>query len=390
MNKNLKQLIQISNLLGNDPSLVRGASGNTSVKTDDGKHIFIKASGTSLKDMTTRKGWRRLKTEKVKTIFDDKSLAGIEINKRELAIANRLRLACDDNVADSSRPSIESPLHVVLDKYVVHIHALAVLAYASSKKGKEKILDLFKNEKVPPLWIPYANPGYCLGIKVFRMVKTYEKTFGCKPAIMIMQKHGLLVTADSQKEVLRLLRKVIKCCNADLKSLKTKTATKKSKPKDTDLIRKTIKKALFEVTNQNIPVSCVVDKTISNFLARTDAKKLLKAPPLTPDEAGLAHGPIIWLEKFDYKTVANKINSTVAKFQKPPVAFLAKDVGLFIIGSKKIAAVIKDIVTGSLFVRENAQNLGGVNPLNKKQRDFIINWEAETHRMELAGRKNKK
>ncbi|MCK4752064.1 MAG: class II aldolase/adducin family protein [Planctomycetes bacterium] len=389
MNKNLKQLIQISNLVGNDPSLVRGVGGNTSVKTDDGKYMFIKASGTSLKDMAARKGWRRLRTEKVQAILGDKSLVEMEINKREFEIVNRLRLACDDNVTDSSRPSVESPLHVVLYKYVIHIHALSVLAYACSKKGKEKIINLLKDEKTPPLWIPYANPGYCLGMEVSRTVRSFEKRFGCKPAIMIIQKHGLLVTADSQKEVLRLVRKVIARCNCGLKSLKT-TAIKKPKPEDIKNLRRTIKKALLEVAGQTTMVSHFVDKTVSDFLIRTDAEKLLKAPMLTTDESCLVHNPIIWLEKFDYKTIANKINSTVTKFQKPPIAFLVKDVGLFIAASKKTTPVLRDIVIGSLFVRGNAQNVGGINPLNKKQRDFIVNWEAQTLRVKVAGSKKKK
>lgn len=55
MNKSLAELIKISNKLGKDPSLVQGGSGNTSVKTDDEKFMFVKASGTTLKDMAQKK-----------------------------------------------------------------------------------------------------------------------------------------------------------------------------------------------------------------------------------------------------------------------------------------------------------------------------------------------
>ena len=51
MNEALKELIRISNKVGSDASLVQGGGGNTSAKTADGKHMYIKASGSALKDM---------------------------------------------------------------------------------------------------------------------------------------------------------------------------------------------------------------------------------------------------------------------------------------------------------------------------------------------------
>ena len=46
MDKALAELIKISNATGKDPTLVQGGGGNTSAKTDDGKFMYIKASGT--------------------------------------------------------------------------------------------------------------------------------------------------------------------------------------------------------------------------------------------------------------------------------------------------------------------------------------------------------
>ncbi|MHC4326164.1 MAG: hypothetical protein ACYSUX_17985 [Planctomycetota bacterium] len=57
MDKALAELIKISNETGIDPTLVQGGGGNTSVKTADGKYMYIKASGTALKDMNQKQGW---------------------------------------------------------------------------------------------------------------------------------------------------------------------------------------------------------------------------------------------------------------------------------------------------------------------------------------------
>ncbi|MHC4533254.1 MAG: class II aldolase, partial [Planctomycetota bacterium] len=71
MNKALAELIRVSNETGGDPTLVQGGGGNTSVKTDDGKYMYIKASGTALKDMSQKKGWRRMRLEPVLAILKD-------------------------------------------------------------------------------------------------------------------------------------------------------------------------------------------------------------------------------------------------------------------------------------------------------------------------------
>ena len=49
MNEELRELVKISNAVGSDSSLVLGGFGNTSVKTADGKFMYIKQSGTALK-----------------------------------------------------------------------------------------------------------------------------------------------------------------------------------------------------------------------------------------------------------------------------------------------------------------------------------------------------
>ena len=58
MDNALSDLIRISNETGKDPALTQAAGGNTSVKTSDGKYMFIKASGTALKDMNAHRGWQ--------------------------------------------------------------------------------------------------------------------------------------------------------------------------------------------------------------------------------------------------------------------------------------------------------------------------------------------
>ena len=78
MNKTLAELITISRAVGKDPWLVQGGGGNTSAKSPDGESMYIKASGTALKDISGQRGWRRLRVAAVLSVMQDKKLAGMD------------------------------------------------------------------------------------------------------------------------------------------------------------------------------------------------------------------------------------------------------------------------------------------------------------------------
>ena len=145
--KALKDLIRISNATGKDTSLVQGGGGNTSVKTDDGKFMYIKASGTALKDMAPNRGWRRLKRHNVLQIIQDKQLTTLDETARETIIVNRLMSCCDDDQPKNNRPSVESHLHAFLGRCVIHLHPTAVGAYVNAKNAESLLEELMRKEK---------------------------------------------------------------------------------------------------------------------------------------------------------------------------------------------------------------------------------------------------
>ena len=390
MSKALADLIKISTITGKDTTLVQGGGGNTSVKTEDGKYMYIKASGTALKDMNQRRGWRRMRLEPVLSIIGDKSLAKLEPDKREPEVVDRLLLACDDKVKGGARPSVEAHLHAILDKCVIHLHPLVVAAYVNAKNGKAAIEKLFKKEKTPALWVPYTDPGFMLAKKIAGLVGDYQKQFGKKPAVMILEKHGLFVTAKTADGALRLVRKVIKLCSSKL----TKPKPRKIKPaaeKDITAAKSAIRKAVRDATGQKLPVSYFPNvEAITTFMARKDAAKLLSTPALNPDELVYANGSAMWLEKIDVKTITRKLTTLLKKGQKPAAAFIVKGLGLFVAADEKTAPVIAEITACSVLIRIYAQKFGGILALNKRQQDFINNWEAEAFRKKLVSSKKSK
>ncbi len=395
MNKALAELIRISNETGADPTLVQGGGGNTSVKTADGKYMYIKASGTALKDMNQKQGWRRMRLEPVLAILKDKSLPKLDASTREPRVVNMLLDACDDNVKTIARPSVEAHLHACLNTCVIHLHPSAAGAYANAKNGKAKLAGLFKDETIPPLWVPYTDPGFLLARRIAQLVNGYQDKFGKKPSILFLEKHGLFITLKTASGALRLVRSVMKRCNSKLKQPRPGSAKSVEQQKISDL-KLCIEQACFQAFRKHTKIWYYYNDAIADFLNQKDAKKMLSGS-LTPDELVYANGPAMWIElpkseklfskaviQSKSKSIAGRLKQQIKKGKKPYVAFLVKNVGLFVAGTEKIAPTVRDIVLYSIFIRTNAYRMGGILTLNKRQEDFINNWESEAFRMKLA------
>jgi rhamnose utilization protein RhaD (predicted bifunctional aldolase and dehydrogenase) len=400
MNQALADLIKISNITGKDSTLIQGGGGNTSVKTADGRYMYIKASGTDLKDMDKHAGWCKLQLAPVLAIIKDKSIANLGVHARETKVVKRLLLACDDKAAPGARPSIEAHLHAMLGKCVIHLHPVAVLSFACAKNGKAELEKLFKkieNRKskiensLPPLWVPYAHPGFTLAKKIAKLNADYQNRFGRKPAVLFLQKHGLLISADSPNAALRLLRSVINRCAGKLKCPKAG----KTKPPNQEIIadvKLCIRRALYEATGRYAVISYFYDDEIAAFWRQKNVQKLLMPPALTPDELLYANGPAMWVQDCNSKKIARRLTRQIRKGKNPPAAFLVKGAGLFIAAADKpvpskvegIAPAVRDIVKNSFVIRTNASRLGGILTLNKLEQDFINRWEADAFRKKLA------
>ncbi len=385
MDKALADLIRISNTTGKDPALVLGGGGNTSVKTEDGRHMYIKASGTALKDMSEQRGWRRLRIEPVLAIIQDRSLNKLDPIARENNVVSRLLDACEDHCAHGARPSVESHLHALLKTHVIHLHPLVVSAYVNAQNGQKELAKLFAGEKYPPLWVPYADPGYMLAKKIAALVEGYVAEHGDKPPILFLEKHGVFVTADSAGGALRLVTKVIEACKSRIKTPRVPRI--KTPPADEITSAKLmIRKAVFEVTGQYVPVSYFAPtENMAAFMAHKDAKALLDAPALHPEELVFSNGPALWVEEPDAAKIARKIQMRLDRTQKTPYAFVVKDFGLFIAADKSLVPLASEMADGSVTVRMNAHRFGGVLGLSRREQEFINNWESEAFRKKLIG-----
>lgn len=373
--KTLIKLIKISNTTGRDAGLVQGSGGNTSVKTEDGRYMYIKASGAALKDMNAKRGWRRLRVESVLAILKDKEIARLNPVAREAGVAALLDLSCDDGVKGAARPSVESAFHSVLGRCVIHLHPVAVGAYVCAKNGESELARLFRGEKYPPVWVAYADPGYMLARKISRLAGNYQNRYGIGPAVLFLEKHGLIVSANTPDAALRLVRKVVRHCANGLKRPRV-AGRGPAGLRDISSCRRAVRRGIFEATGRYVTVSYFMDNTVAAFLAHKDAPKLLMAAAVSASELLYGGGPALWLESCDAKEIARKLGRRIEKGQRPASALLVRDIGLFVAGGRAEIPVIKEATVATLFVRYFAAGLGGLKTLTKRQQEFIIRLES--------------
>jgi rhamnose utilization protein RhaD (predicted bifunctional aldolase and dehydrogenase) len=191
---------------------------------------------------------------------------------------------------------------------------------------------------------------------------------------MFLAKHGLFVTAETPNAALKLVKMVTNRCAKGLLALKTAPA-----PVIPDahiaIAAKTIRSAFKDATGRNVDVTHHPDSRIIAFARRKDARKILAPGPLSPNEMAYTHGAPM-LVNLDRKRIASRLTTQTKAHRLPSLAFIIKDVGLFLAGEKSQKQTMFDTVMSSLFIRSNAIRFGGIVALTKAQQDFICKFES--------------
>ena len=196
----LAQLFEISHVVGANPEYVQAAGGNTSVKSPDARTMAIKASGTALTSMSETNGWVELDVTAILRVLDRTDLGALPPKEREARVLECLHSAV---VGGHGRPSVETMLHAMLGRVVLHTHAVAANAL-NCGPGLQTLTEICPPGELPPLWVPYTDPGWCLAIAVKSSAEAYRERHGCMPAVIFMENHGVLVSASGARECLAL------------------------------------------------------------------------------------------------------------------------------------------------------------------------------------------
>ena len=191
VNKNTDEyglFLKYSKEIGMDPTMIQAAGGNTSLK--QGNTMWVKASGKWLCDAQSDELMVPMSVSKIKEVLEDKKCSDNDIS-------NCINLEISPT---GLRPSVESPMHAVLDfKFVFHTHDININALAVQKNSKLK----FEEVLLGLNWkfIPYVKPGIELCRELIQQKTKNDNVF-------ILENHGLIVCGQSLEEVKKLNHEV--------------------------------------------------------------------------------------------------------------------------------------------------------------------------------------
>lgn len=169
--QSLTDLEDLSYWIGVQVDLVQGPGGNTSYKNE--KEMWVKASGTQLRDAKTNSIFARVSLEPPYNLISSSYL----------------------------KPSIEVFLHRNCpSKYVAHTHSVGAMALSFRKDAKSIINNL--NEIMRISLVPYGRPG----IELEKNISQYVDYSIHEAAILV--NHGLLVWGESAIEVKLKIEKI--------------------------------------------------------------------------------------------------------------------------------------------------------------------------------------
>ncbi|MCG7349605.1 class II aldolase/adducin family protein [Sphingomonas sp. ACRSK] len=164
--------------IGADTTLVQGAGGNVSIKSES--TMWIKASGTWLADA-----------------LNDQIMVPVALHPQPGG-----GFVAEDMLKSDLRPSIETSMHAALPQTVVaHVHSVDAIAFAVQADAEARLAERLGG--VRWAFVPYRRPGQPLTDAVVTATRHSPVD------ILILANHGLVVAAADVAAAHALLRDVV-------------------------------------------------------------------------------------------------------------------------------------------------------------------------------------
>jgi len=379
--KSLSQLIEISRAVGSRPDIVQGGGGNTSVKSADASTMAIKASGTPLAAMSETAGWAELDMGILLAIFGLERLARLPASEREARVLKHQDYAVVGG--PGARPSVESALHALLGRAVIHTHPVVVNALTCGP-GESALPGLVREGEPKPLWIPYTDPGYTLAVAVKDALATYEAEHAALPQVLLLENHGLFVSADTATECVGLHEDWIQRCTAYFEE----TAAPLSPMPETDpagvsKAMASIRRTVHAKGKGPIFARLSTDPELAHAAADPSIGGVLAEGALSPDQIVYTGAHSVVAE--DLSAVAPTVEAALEE-PSPPRLVLVRNVGPFLLSDDAgKLGVVEEMASSAAKTVRLANGRGGAHNLSGSSADFIIHWEVEHYRSGVLG-----
>ncbi len=375
MKKDIAELIEISQFYGKKKEYVIAGGGNTSYKTED--KLWVKASGFALSTIS----------EEGFAVMDRKKLAKISEIEYSADPFEREREIKDDlaeaTITKDKRPSVETSFHDAIKyKFVVHLHPTAVNGIMCSNKAEELFNPVFGEEAV---YIPYMDPGYILFKAVEAKIIEFRAEKGYDPKVILLQNHGIFVSADTTQEITSIYSKIIANIEKEVTTPvdNTKLPVAEHVTQVVPAIRAIVSTEglkTIKVTN-----SALVEKF--NCCAENFEKVNY---PFTPDLIVYCKSKYIYIDEISSpETTIEAFKTKYGRFvtdngYAPKVVFI-KGIGMLSIGDNAAQSnIIKEVFEDAMKISWLSESFGGQHFMTAEQINFIDTWEVENYRRKVA------
>ncbi len=384
----LAELIGLAQRFGRDPEFSRGGGGNASAKADG--ILYIKPSGVPLATLEAE-DLIPLDIERLLALLEgDDAPDGAVDGDPVLRAARAARLAD----AGGRRPSVELLFHALLPgRFVLHTHPVLLNAVTCAAGGAALAERLFGDGA---LWVPYADPGLPLARAIAEGRRAFgERTGNPAPAVVLMQNHGVIVTADTAVEIGERYAWLVSVVRTAVDATAPRPADRATPDPArarslVDVVGPTLRGLLADgpilrvVTFDNSPLAAA-------FTATPAGRGFVRGGPMTPDQIVYAGSWPMLVELPEGVSAADvpallrtRLEEHVAAYGEPIIVVVA-GLGLFAAGDTWAEAdTARHIYLDALRVGEVALRLGGVRALADPERRFIETWEAEVYRRGIA------
>jgi len=356
----LSVITRLSNCYGANPDFVLAGGGNTSCK--DEKYLYVKPSGVSLAKIT-EKDFVKMERAIIRECFAWSEFANAD--EREARVKSLMAYAVAPG--SSGRPSVEAPLHELMDfTFVVHLHPAMVNGMTCGKDGAAKCAELFPEA----LWVEYVDPGFTLAKVVYDKVQDYKKANGKAPAVIFLQNHGVFVGGNSAEAINEAYENIMNTLKAYYAKMNVDPAA--------DVYEAAAAEDVMEIAPALRGILAAPGSVVS---VRSSKPFAPAAGPLTPDHIVYAKSYALTCEEPSVEAVDA---FAAAKGYKPKVVCVPGK-ALFAAGNNANgAATTMALAYDAARVERLAGAFGGANYLSDKHRSFIENWEVESYRSKVA------
>ena len=358
----LQRFTTMSVQTGSRSDYVQGGGGNTSCKLND-TLMAIKASGYCLGQITPDNAYAVLDYRALRAFYENTDPLTLEDVEKSGSDCARESTVVIEGLS-ALRPSVEAGFHSVLDRYVLHSHAIYANLICCTAEGAELADRVMEGLGESYAYVPYINPGAQLTFAISDAREQSRVRFGSAARVIFMENHGLIVTADDENECLRLHEAV----NSSICRFMQVSFADWPVPQ------------IAEVASQPSYLCSATPLLRSRLLQGGWDMDFFLAQALYPDQLVFLGGQLSIVDDTDMSTYLNS-----GKEPETKVTIFSQSGEILYTGARAAAQTIEETLYALFFITDTIARSGyTLKTMGDAGKHFIQNWESEKYRKSVS------